>query len=99
MATISVADIAFQTHPHHLFVSSGIGGSKSYVSPKKYTLNCRKHFNSKRFILPFLLTLLSNVHKSVGIQHVVFAENAYTKVIACSNQVTLCAALWYVILL
>ena len=50
MATISVADVAFQTHPHHLFVSSSIGGSKLYVNPKKYSLNCRKHSHSKRFI-------------------------------------------------
>ncbi|CAI9272632.1 unnamed protein product [Lactuca saligna] len=57
-----------QTHPHHLFVSSGIGGSKSYVSPR-------------------------NTHSTVESTPIV-KENAYTKVTACSNQVTLCAAVW-----
>lgn len=48
MATISLADVAFRTLPHHLFVSTGIGGSNSYAHAKKYSLNCRIPSKSKR---------------------------------------------------
>lgn len=68
MATISLADVAFRTLPHHLFVSTGIGGSNSYAHAKKYSLNCRIPSKSKRFISNFLiqftLLILTNLLES-----------------------------------
>nr|XP_043631964.1 alpha-amylase 3, chloroplastic-like [Erigeron canadensis] len=51
MATVSLADVAFRNLPRHPFVLPGIGVSDLYVRPKKYSLTCRKHPDSKRKLL------------------------------------------------
>ncbi|XP_024963847.1 uncharacterized protein LOC112504124, partial [Cynara cardunculus var. scolymus] len=51
MATISLADGAIGILPHHLFISSGVGRPNLFVTPKKYSLTCRKHSYHKRKLL------------------------------------------------
>ncbi|KAD7479496.1 hypothetical protein E3N88_02632 [Mikania micrantha] len=51
MATSTVADAAFRTHPHRPFIPSRVCGSSLYVHHKKYSITCRKISNSKRKLL------------------------------------------------